>query len=243
MVTTLYLVRHGATEGSEVKRYKGSIDVPMSEKGIAQVEKASAFITKRVNGQMSTVYTSPLNRALKSADIIARPHGLKPIVIEDLRERSFGIWEGMTFTEIKEKYPQEFEAWAENPLRYSPMSGESTLVVRDRVIRILDEIIERPDPPHPNPLPQGERGYKNSPSLEGRGRGGGWNKAFSEQSLSSENIAIVAHGGVNRIILCHVIGIPLENIFRIEQDNAAINIIEFWDKYPVVKLLNGAALG
>ncbi|MEK7741715.1 MAG: histidine phosphatase family protein, partial [Nitrospirota bacterium] len=201
--------------------------------------------------KLSAVYCSPLSRALKSAEIIAEPHGLKPIVIEDLRERSFGIWEGMTFTEIKEKYPQEFEAWAGNPLRYSPVDGESTLVVRDRVIRVLDEIIERPDPPHPNPLPQGEReiknpnlpqgerGYKNSPSLDGRGRGGGWNKAFSEQSLSSENIAIVAHGGVNRIILCHIMGIPLENIFRIEQDFAAVNIIEFWEKYPVVKLING----
>ena len=51
---------------------------------------------------------------------------LKPIAIEGLRERSFGIWEGMTFTEIKEKYPQEFEAWAGNPLRYSPVDGEST---------------------------------------------------------------------------------------------------------------------
>jgi alpha-ribazole phosphatase len=53
----------------------------------------------------------------------------------------------------------------------------------------------------------------------------------------------VAHGGVNRIILCHIMGIPLENIFRIEQDYGAVNIIEFWDKYPVVKLLNGGTDG
>ena len=53
------------------------------------------------------------------------------------------------------------------------------------------------------------------------------------------NIAIVAHGGVNRIILCHLLGIPLENIFRIEQNHGAVNIIEFWEKYPVVKLMNG----
>jgi len=52
-------------------------------------------------------------------------------------------------------------------------------------------------------------------------------------------VAIVAHGGVNRIVLCHILGIPLENIFRIEQDYAALNIVEFWEKYPVMKLLNG----
>ena len=60
---------------------------------------------------------------------------------------------------------------------------------------------------------------------------------------NEELIAIVAHGGVNRIVLCHLLGIPLENIFRIEQDYAALNIIEFWDKYPVVKLINGIING
>ena len=48
MVTTLYLIRHGATEGSETKRYKGSIDVPMSEKGIEQIKGTSAFIRNRI---------------------------------------------------------------------------------------------------------------------------------------------------------------------------------------------------
>ena len=42
-----------------------------------------------------------------------------------------------------------------------------------------------------------------------------------------------------RVILCHILGVPLENMFRVEQDYAALNIIEFWDTYPVVKLMNG----
>jgi len=57
------------------------------------------------------------------------------------------------------------------------------------------------------------------------------------------NVLVAAHGGVNRVILCHVMGIPLENIFRIEQDHGAVNIIEFWDMYPVVKLVNGIVNG
>ncbi len=212
MVTTLYLVRHGETEGSEVKRYKGSIDVPLSEKGIRQMEQVAKYLNRSYksyntyNG-LKAVYCSPLIRALKSAEIVAEPHGLKPIEIPDLRERSFGIWEGMSFNEIKDKYPEEFEAWAGNPLKYSPMGGESTLEVRDRVIIALNKILN------------------------------------DHNSQGAINIAIVAHGGVNRIILCHIMGIPLENIFRIEQDNAAVNIIEFWEKYPIVKLLNGGLIG
>ncbi|MBA3071489.1 MAG: histidine phosphatase family protein [Nitrospirae bacterium] len=220
MVTTLYLIRHGETEGSETKRYKGSIDVPMSEKGIEQIRKTSAFISAEVRkhkgsevtselpnfqaSKLTAVYCSPLSRALNSAEIIAESNGLKPIVIEALKERSFGIWEGMTFTEIKEKYPPEFETWAGNPLRYSPIDGESTLEVRDRAVKAVDNLLS---------------------------------------NHNSEHIAIVAHGGVNRIILCHIMGIPLENIFRIEQDFAAVNIIEFWEKYPVVKLINGVCIG
>jgi alpha-ribazole phosphatase/probable phosphoglycerate mutase len=196
MVTTLYLIRHGETEGSEVKRYKGSIDVPLSERGIAQIRSASVFIN---SSKLSAVYCSPLSRALKSAEIISEPHGLNPVIMPDLRERSFGVWEGMSFDEIKKQYPDEFKAWADNPLKFSPVGGENTLEVRDRALQALDNILKK---------------------------------------HNGESISIVAHGGVNRVILCDIMGIPLENLFRIEQDFAAVNVIEFWDTYPVVKGLN-----
>lgn len=226
MVTTLYLIRHGATEGDGIKRYKGSIDVHLSAKGVEQVSKSSDFIIGHVqkaallrrqsylndiHGKVSiqgrdtglmAIYSSPMQRALRSAHILSEHFGIKPIVAQEIRERSFGVWEGMTFLEIKEKYPDEFTKWTNNPLKYSPPNGESTLEARDRVIKVVEEIIDN-------------------------------------HRTDEESIAIVAHGGVNRIILCHFLGIPLENIFRIEQDYASVNIIEFWDKYPVVKLING----
>jgi len=220
MVTTLYLIRHGETEGGETRRYKGTMDVLLSEKGVRQMRRVSRYISQ--NTGLKAVYTSDLSRAVKSAEIIAEPHGLKPIIMPELRERNFGIWEGMSLDDIKERYPEEFDAWAGNPLKYSPMGGESTIEVRDRVIGALDGIL---------------RNY--------RGKGHGVKVSVNSESVSKKltlktdtNIAIVSHGGVNRIILCHLLGIPLENIFRIEQDYGALNIIEFWDKYPVVKAIN-----
>ncbi len=244
MVTTLYLIRHGETIGSEVKRYKGNIDVPLSETGIAHIKEASAFIDNKLRlsgirkyksylndihaslphlpvdkeARLTAVYCSNLSRAEKSAEIIAGPHGLQPQVIPDLRERHFGVWEGMTLNEIKEQYPSEFDAWASDPLKYSPVKGENTSEVCDRVIRALDGIV-------------------------GKHTAGSGEKKASDNQGHGDNIAIVAHGGVNRIILCHLMGIPQENMFRIEQDYAAINIIEFWERYPVIKLLNGGAVG
>lgn len=228
MTTTLYLIRHGETDGGDTKRYHGSIDIPLSDKGKQQVAEKVAVLMQHLSqgnrakylsylrdvhnsadhatelpseGQgLSAVYSSTLARAFQSAEIIARPHRLLPVRIGDLRERSFGIWEGMSFAEIREKYPEEFAAWAANPLAYSPIGGETTIEVRDRVIGAVDKIL---------------------------------------REHAGQNVAVVAHGGVNRIILCHVLGIPLENIFRIEQDYAALNIVEFWEKYPVLKLLNG----
>lgn len=151
-----------------------------------------------------SVYCSDLRRAIRSAEIIAAPHGLQPIQVPDLRERDFGMWEGMTFAGIKEAYPREFGAWMANPLEYCPTRGENTMDVSRRVAAAVEEIVHR----HPG-----------------------------------KNIAVVAHGGVNRIVLCRVMGIPLDNLFTIEQDYGAVNIIEFRDGYPVVKLMNGCAHG
>lgn len=229
MVTTLYLIRHGETAGGDAKRYHGSIDIPLSVKGEGQIREAADRISSHLKNDaparnksylkdihrageagrdgdddsgtvLKAVYCSDLSRAKKSAEIIAGYHQADPVEMPELRERSFGIWEGMTFTEIRDIYPGEFASWAENPVAYSPPGGESTLGVRDRVIPAFERILA---------------GHKG------------------------DNIAIVAHGGVNRVLLCHILGIPLENIFRIEQDHAAVNIIEFWDLYPVVRLLNG----
>ena len=222
MVTKLYLIRHGETEGGQLNRYKGHIDVPLSENGIRQMERLSKYIVQNSSKsfkmvqsssnlnnveplnnieqlKLNAVYCSDLSRALKSAEIIAKPHKLKPVIMPELRERNFGIWEGMSFNEIKGKYPQEFEVWVNNPLKFSPMQGESTIEVKNRALKAFNEILEK---------------------------------------HYGENIAMVSHGGINRIILCHLLEIPFENIFRIEQDYGALNIVEFYDKYPVVKLLN-----
>lgn len=212
MVTTLYLVRHGVTVGGEQRRYKGSIDVPLSDEGWEQAQKTAAFICSDVErraakaeeeghvpSRLEAIYASPLSRALRTAEAICAPCAMHPVVNPDLRERHFGIWEGMTFSEIKEQYPEEFRAWARNPLDHAPVGGETTREVETRCVRVMHDLIER----H-------------------KGR----------------SLAIVAHGGVNRVILCNIMGLPLEHIFRIEQDNAAVNIIEFWEAYPVIKLLN-----
>ncbi len=198
MVTRVCLIRHGETVDADSARYKGHIDVPLSGRGMEQMRKLADYLTRNGRGKLEAVYSSGLGRAVKSAEIIAGPHGIRPVVVEGLKERNFGAWEGMTFDEIRQVEPGAFKAWAADPLRFSPPGGESTVDFGNRAVKAFDGIVSA----HPG-----------------------------------ESIAVVAHGGINRVILCRLLGIPLENIFRIEQDFAALNIIEFWD-YPVVKLMN-----
>jgi alpha-ribazole phosphatase len=193
----LYLVRHGETEGAEAKRYKGSIDVPLSENGINHMRALAVHL--RTTVPIKAVYSSDLIRSIKSAEILSEPFGLEPVVVEGLREWNFGHWEGMSFSEVEEKYPVEFEAWVTSPHKNGPTGGESTIEVKERAVKAVGRI-------------------------------------FSEHV--DEDIVIVAHGGVNRLLLCEFLGIPLENIFRIEQDFGALNIIEFREGYPSAKLIN-----
>ena len=203
MVTKVFLIRHGETEDADSSRYKGHIDVPLSANGIAQVQRLADYLSRSMehgaeNTDLKAVYCSGLIRAVKSAEIIAGSFGLMPIINDGLKERNFGAWEGMTFDEIKEKWPDAFNAWAGNPLQFTPMEGENTLDVRERAMKTFNDIV----PNH-----------------------------------NGQSIAIVAHGGINRAILCELLGVPLENIFRIEQDFAALNEIELWD-YPVIRRMN-----
>lgn len=149
---------------------------------------------------LSAIYCSDLQRAVMSATIVAQDTGLTPEKEPALRERDFGRWEGLGYSEILARYPVDCQAWQEDPVGFAPETGESLEAVRARTLPAFSRIMAR---------------------------------------HQGETIAVVAHGGVNRILLCECLGIPLTHIFRIEQDPAGLNIIEYWDDFAVVKLLNG----
>lgn len=198
----LYLLRHGETEGPK-KVYKGHIDVPLSKEGIKQVERVAEILRLFVGKSTLNnriILSSPLERAVKTAEILGRALSIEYKTMEILKERGFGKWEGMALDQIVSLYPEEFERWRQNPARFSPPEGESTIDVSKRAKRAIEQILKE------------YRGYE---------------------------VFITAHGGINRVILCNLLNIPLENIFKIEQDFACVNIIDFYDNYPVLKLLNG----
>jgi len=136
----LLAVRHGATEWSQARRFAGSRDIPLIAQGRLQAEAAA----QALDGTFATaVYTSPLERARTSADVIAKPHRLEPVIEPAFREMAFGIWEGLTREEVAARFPAEFRAWASTPDRVVPSQGESLAAVDARVRAALAALVDQ----------------------------------------------------------------------------------------------------
>src|SRR5690348_4228559 len=99
--TRIFLVRHGATTSTADDRFAGSSDVELSPDGIAMVTKLSQRLA---GARIDAAYSSHMRRAVDSAAIVARPHGIVPVARKDLREIDHGHWEGVPHKEVEEKF-------------------------------------------------------------------------------------------------------------------------------------------
>ena len=133
----LFAIRHGATESSRARRFAGSRDVGLTAEGRTQCEAAARALA---DTPLAAVYTSPLERAQVSAEIIAAPHGLAVRVEPRFREMTFGAWEGLTRSELAERYPTDSAAWARTPHLVTPPGGERLDAVAARVARGVESL-------------------------------------------------------------------------------------------------------
>jgi alpha-ribazole phosphatase len=139
MGVKLFLIRHGQTDSNVEGRYQGSLDTSLTEKGIEQAAAAKKYLTKV---SFSNIYSSPLKRAIQSAEIIAEDTGLDIRIKKDLREIDFGKWEGMKFGEINAKYRQDYQNWLEDPYNSPPTGGESFGSVIERSNKTVKGIVD-----------------------------------------------------------------------------------------------------
>ncbi|HZC45586.1 MAG TPA: histidine phosphatase family protein [Candidatus Acidoferrum sp.] len=139
----MILVRHGETEGESSIRYHGRTDVALSELGRAQMRLAGRAIeTRRRAKYFDHVFSSPLVRAAEGAQIVAGAS--TPLTtIEEFAEVHFGLFEGLTADEIRERYPDEFALWNADRLApaYTYPAGESRAAFAERVERGLHRML------------------------------------------------------------------------------------------------------
>ncbi|MBW8089991.1 bifunctional RNase H/acid phosphatase [Streptomyces hygroscopicus subsp. hygroscopicus] len=140
---TFVLLRHGETPLTPEKRFSGSggTDPGLSPVGRHQAERVAAALAAR--GTIQAVVTSPLLRCRETADVVARRLGLDVRVDEGLRETDFGAWEGLTFAEVKERFPDDLAAWLASSKAAPTGGGESFAAVARRVALSRDKLIAR----------------------------------------------------------------------------------------------------
>jgi alpha-ribazole phosphatase len=137
----LILVRHGLTDYNAQHRYQGQIDIPLNETGLAQAH----FLNKRLaNTHFDAVYSSDLQRAIKTAQIVleGHPYGQDPRPIPLLREISGGDFEGLTWSEITETFAEESAEWQADRANVAPPGGENLLEVVSRIDRGMAQVVE-----------------------------------------------------------------------------------------------------
>ncbi|MCU1647536.1 MAG: acid phosphatase [Nocardia sp.] len=141
--TTLVLLRHGETPLTPEKRLSGSggSDPALSEAGRRQAAAAAGLLAAR--GTVRAVVSSPLRRCRQTAEVAARQLGLEVQIDEGLREADFGVWEGLTFAEARERHPDELAAWRKSPTAVPGGTGESFEVVTRRVTLSRDKLLAR----------------------------------------------------------------------------------------------------
>ncbi len=132
------IVRHGRTLWNSTGRFQGQSDIELSEEGLSQAQKlADNFPVNHIDA----VYSSNLKRAFITGKMIADKFQVPITPVEGLREISFGLWEGLTYEQIHNKWPQEIETMFSRPDTIGMPEGESFMQVQERGVAALDAII------------------------------------------------------------------------------------------------------
>ena len=169
---------------ADTRRFIGHLDVPLSARG----ERQSRAQALRLAGAgLAAVFTSDLERARRTAEIIASPHGITPTVLPELREMAMGRWDGRTAEEIRGSEPAAFADWMARVGEFPFPEGESVADLHARAWPAFEAIVA---------------------------------------AHAGQSIAIVAHGGTNRALLCSALGLELGRILALGQDYGGLSVLE-----------------
>ncbi|MFD7558427.1 bifunctional RNase H/acid phosphatase [Streptomyces sp. NPDC059835] len=138
---TFVLLRHGETALTPQKRFSGSggSDPELSEAGRRQAAAVAEALAAR--GTIQTVVSSPLRRCRETAQAVATRLGLTVTVEDGLREVDFGAWEGLTFAEVQERFPDDLQAWLDSPKAAPTGGGESFMAATRRISATRDRLL------------------------------------------------------------------------------------------------------
>ncbi len=136
----IILARHGETEWNVVEVFRGRVDIGLNETGVRQAGLLAGYLR---DVRLDAVYSSPLKRALHTAEIIAGRQGINVNINPGLIDCDFGEWQGLALKEVEDKFRELYTEWANHPERVRFPGGESLDDVKRRALAVVDDVIAR----------------------------------------------------------------------------------------------------
>ena len=134
----LVIARHGETDWNVGEVFRGRVDVPLNETGLAQEEALGHHLAGL---DVEAVYSSPLKRSAATASAVAAHHPLAVSIAPELVDFDYGSWQGLTQQQVREKYPEIYERWLTEPHLVTMPDGESLDDVAQRAGRLVDSVV------------------------------------------------------------------------------------------------------
>jgi probable phosphoglycerate mutase len=144
MSTRILFIRHGETAWNRIKRIQGHIDIPLAETGLAQAARLAERLVREARGahRLQAIYSSDLQRARQTAAPAASALGLALRLVEGLRERAYGVFQGHDSGEIAQRYPDDYARWQTRDPGFAPHGGESVRAFYHRVVHAVEAIVQ-----------------------------------------------------------------------------------------------------
>jgi len=138
--TNIWIIRHGEPEAGAQGRCYGRLDVGLSLEGRKQLERVADHLRSE---PLAAIYASPLRRTMESATILGRHHSCGVEILAGAREFDFGDFEGLSYDEIAQSYPEIYRDWMEKPTETQFPNGESFEYMRTRVVETAEFLRSR----------------------------------------------------------------------------------------------------
>ncbi len=200
-MTKIYLIRHCEADGNHRRVFQGHINTDITELGAKQLD----ILAERFRDiYVDKIYSSPLIRAMKTAEAAVRGRGIEIIPFDDLIELNGGVLENQPFKETFDAHPDLADIWNNHPQDFAPDEGEPMWEAYERIYNAT---------------------------------------MFLAKSNKDKTIAISAHGGVIRCLMCRIIYNDIKHLKDVPwSDNTAISLIELDDDFNItLKFYNDAS--
>ncbi len=138
--TKVVLIRPGATSFDELGRMKGSLDMPLSQRGRIQAENLAEELAAI---RLDAIYHGPCESASETAAVLVEGRDLRPKMIDAFRNIDHGLWHGKLIDEIRRNQPRLYRSGAENPEAVCPPGGESLQIASARVMKAIQRVLRK----------------------------------------------------------------------------------------------------